>query len=295
MDFTPRRLFATPGFRRAVGTAARNMARAGYKRGRAYASRYVKRRRITYGRGRIARQARPAYARPARMYGEVSGKSKKQVSSTLSTYSGGVAPNELFIQQVLNIPEGPAINQREGNTVFLRGIRFCGEVRNTNKFPMYYNMAIVSLKHQLTYDQNATDFSYPNFFRAEGTEERSIDFTDELDSIVYHCRALNTDIFNVFSHQRLLIPGSDTDPDAVGDNPWGDHTHKNYRFQKRYVKIKRAIRWINQNNTDILLNPIYLLQWCSIYGSTGEPPADQMNPVNTKYEVITFYNQEKRN
>jgi hypothetical protein len=292
MDFTPRRLFASPAFRRAVGTAAKNMARAGYKKARAYGQRYVKRRR-TKGRGIVTRQARPSYARNSRMYGEAAGRSKKQISSTAATYGTGVSPNALYKSQVINIEEGPNINQRLGNTVFLRGIRFCGELRNTNKFPMYYNMAIVSLKHQLTYVQNDTDLSYPNFFRAEGTTERAINFTGELDSIVYHCRAINTDLFNVFAHQRMLLPSA-VSADNEFDNPNNDHTYKTYKFLKRYVKINRTIRWIN-NGDDILLNPIYLLQWSCKYGGTGEVILGEADPVDTKFEVITFYNQEKRN
>lgn len=294
MEYTPRRLFASPAVRRFVANTARNMVRTGAKRTAAYARRtYAKRRRIV-GRGRTSRQARPAYAKPARMYGEASGRSKKQISSTLENIVGSVAPNGLNLAQVINISEGANINQREGNTVFLRGLRFCGEIRNTNPFPMYYNMAIVSLKHQLKYEQNATDFSYPNFFRAEGTVERSIDFKDNLDSIVYHCRALNTDTFNVFAHQRFLLPGADKADMTDADNPWGDHTYKNYKFLKRYVRIKRTIRWINQDNADLLLNPIYFIQWASIYASNSVPGVDQTDPVDSKFEVITFYNQEQR-
>lgn len=295
MDYTPRRLFQSPAVRRFVANTARSVARSGMKRARAYGQRYVKRRR-TRGRGLTTRQLRPAYAKNNRMYGESSGRSKKQVSSTAQTYGTGVSPNTLYNQQIIDISEGANINQREGNTVFLRGIRFCGEIRNTSQFPMYYNMAIVSLKHQLSYEEQVRgeeEYFYPGFFRAEGTTERSQDFTNSLDSIVYHCRAINTDIFNVFAHQRMLLPSA-TSADTEFDNPNNDNTYKTYKFMKRYVKIKRTIRWIN-NGADVLLNPILLLQWSCKYGGTGQPLIGEMNPVDTKFEVITFYNQEKRN
>lgn len=290
---TPRRLFATAYKSPYVRSAAKKYGRTIAKRAYAKASTYARRR---YKKRRVTKSARSTF-------GESRSRTIKQVCSTRATVDDNLASRSLYLQPLINIFESDdnRITTRMGNLVYLKGIRLCFERKNTQGFPLYYNYAVVSLKHSLDItrsDINGDTEAVANFFRAEGVEERAIPFTSSLDSIQYHCRPINTDIFRVHTHKRFLIPGAGA---ATADNtnweadPYGDKAFKNYRFDKRYIKLNRTIRWANDGQTDggtdILLNQIWLVQWCCVFGDvTGTVSADQMN---SKVEIATLFNQEK--
>lgn len=296
-----RRLFTSayksPYVRARARAVARSVSKRAYSSMRTYAGRrFTKRRRVT-------KSARSTF-------GETRTRALKQYSSTRATIDNTFVSKSIYIQPLINITEefsANTITGRRGNTVYLKGIRLCFERKNTQGFPLYYNYAVVSLKHALDISRvevDGDDQAVAGFFRAEGTDERAIAFTTKLDSIQYHCRPINTDVFRVHTHKRFLIPGAGatspgplTGADATNweADPYGDKAFRNYRFSKQYIKINKTIRWTNDGaadgGTDILLNQMWLVEWCSVFGTNAQSSV-ALDAMNSKVEIVTLFQQQ---
>jgi len=159
------------------------------------------------------------------------------------------------IANMITVQRGTGTRDRLRDTINFNGVRLCMELQNTLFTPLYVNVACISSK----------DGSVPivaNFFRASDGS-RSKNFSTALSGNELHCLPINTDIYAVHMHKRFLLPAAN------------GNTGLPYRFNKRYIKIKRKIRFEGAGSTQVADGNLYLVHWGAQFGkpTTSVTPA----------------------
>ena len=137
-------------------------------------------------------------------------------------------------------------NTRERKVINLTGIKMCQQffLRQvvSNERPVLFNWALVTPK------KNQNDgFSDVDFYRSV-SDKRAVSFLDLSNGLSRHCRAINTDKWNVIFRKRFVL--RDT-TDGIGTN---------HRMFEKYVPIKRQIRFDDANAPS---DRLFVIQWCA--------------------------------
>jgi hypothetical protein len=172
--------------------------------------------------------------------------------------NGNLNSRTLYVQPLLNLPRGDAIDQRERQVVNFRGIKFChsmGLISGTQTGQgqsVYLNRAIISEKG--CDDSPATD----KFFRGNGTG-RGRDFNINLSALDFHCLPMNTDKWNVHKHSRSKL------------KPFSDTSGGNFKTFSSYFKLNRQIRY--EESGDVPTGKqVYYVYWFDFQGKDeGQP------------------------
>ena len=224
-------------------------------RSRAYAARRIqtafrrRRRRGTFKRKMYQRARATKRARFSnRNYGHRVGSSNCKRVLSYSNDGSLSATRTLFNARLTPVGQGTGINTRERDIINLRGIRLCMSVSNRQATPLLCNVAIVARKNEAD-PPSITD----NFFRGTGGQ-RGQDFNlAQLDASEFHCYPLNTDKFHVFWHKRFKLQN-------VGGSTYNTSNSKSYIMFKKYLKIKRQVRYQTSAGTSEEV-PVRLLYW----------------------------------
>jgi len=155
------------------------------------------------------------------------------------------------------------LDRRINNVVNFRGIKFCVNLKrlpvgvgNVDKQQLWVNMAIVSPKANLTADDPVP---VTRFFRNDG-QTRSVDFNVALTALDFRCLPINTDLYNIHKHQRMIL-GPETSTEG-----------RDERTLEWYWPLKRQIRYEAGSSSPSAKN-IYLLFWCEISQSNSQQGA----------------------
>jgi hypothetical protein len=137
---------------------------------------------------------------------------------------------------------------------------------------LHCNIAVVSPKHSLIVDN-------VDWFRGQ-TNTRGVDFNVSLNSLDISKNAINTDKYNVLSHERYLIAPLNQGAPAQRNN--GD---ANYMHIKKYIKVNRQIRYENNLPT----TPIFFLMWYDRFLAAGGTPADTLAANSYQLRLLAYF------
>jgi len=188
----------------------------------------------------------------------------------------------LDIQELYLIPRGTDINARERDHMTLTGIRSCIHLRNSLEQPQWVHVAIVGVKQTTGNVPNTT-----KFFRANGTN-RVTDFDNSLTGLEFMCLPINTDDYTILKHKRFNLPGtaSSTPGEANFNN------RPNYRMLKMWTKVKRQIRYEDNNNTSNTDGRLWMLVWCD-YVETPGGSVPTANALAFTSRHVTYFSDPK--
>jgi len=187
----------------------------------------------------------------------------------------------LFAYNVTAIEQGTNPNQRTRDIVNFRGIKICMDILNTTDpdRPVFFNYAVLSPKSDTFIDK-------AQFFRSNADNRITSFDNPNLTSMDYHCRGLNTDVFNILTHKRFIMAPRQSGGQFSGKT--------NVRVMK-YVKVSRQVRYnqFEKPNTDPqefeekCTTPIFFCWWCAREGYGGETePADS---VVIDLRIISYF------
>jgi len=149
-------------------------------------------------------------------------------------------------------------NVRDRNQIYVSGYKVCIEVKNNLDEPCYFHWAILSPKDRLDIDTN-------EFFRGMGAA-RGVAFDNStLSSMTRFCAPINPDVFNVLWHSKTLLAGG-ADSSGGGTEETFSSGKSSYRAIRKWVPIKRQIRF--DNSTDLVpkTDRFWLVFWADIFG-----------------------------
>lgn len=281
----------TPQVRRALFSAARtafNSARsspflrraAASTIARAYRSyyRYRGRTRSRY-RSRSTARKQPARVRIGHPVGTSTSK-YRQTAQRAIDIGDPLNDRTLYAFDLTGIPQGEEPTQRERDLINLRGFKVCMEVVNTSDAPLYFNFAIISPKT----DVNLNPIE---FFRSY-SDNRGTDFeSPNISSLDYHCRPINTDVFNILHHKRYVLT-------TKSNLEKGEVFAGNASIRvMRYFPVRRQVRYRRQleGDGDFCTTPIFFVFWAAIagFGTETEPQF----AFRTDTRVVTYFREPK--
>lgn len=176
-----------------------------------------------------------------------------------------------------NIVKGSNIDQRERDTINLRGFKMYFEFTNRFNQPLYCHVAVLVPK-------NGSTVSTQDFFRAH-TTSRAEDFNQGRDSIEMREFPINTDKNIILMHHRFKLNPKTGD---VGQAFNTDGPPNWYKFN-RWLTVKRQVRYDGQSNTDNLSNA-FLVYWADRFsqapGSTGVA-----NHFNMAHRITAYFKE----
>lgn len=229
-------------------------------------------RRRQAGRGARTQPARARIGNPIQ-------RNPARRRNTLFLIPGGTpfSTKTLYTYEITGIPQGPEITNRTRDIINLKGFKICANFLNqrTND-NVFLNYAILNPKNDLVVTGDA-------FFRSYGLD-RGLPFdSNELTSMDYHCRPINTDQFNIISHKRIKIAAKSSDLQNVAPSA--------IRVM-RFVKCKRQLRWTRFTPEEgepfeFCSTPIYFVWWCSIEGKPNEAASDEALLVDCR--IHTYF------
>ena len=243
---------------------------------------YGKRKR-TFMKRRPMTRKKPMFRRSN--YG---GKAPGTASSKRNTPINDVAPT-LVATKVLrsfnlcDVPHSDTnnINTRQRHLVNFRGFKLCMEVSNVEDVPIYFNVAMVTVK------ANTAPTAF-EFFRGSG-QNRALDFGGAtVNGLEYHCLPLNADKFNILWHKRYTLnPGFSTTPTVYKSD-----SGKSFFTIKKYTKFNRQLQYAN--NADVIPESggVWLIYWASVFGSSDVSPS-LPNALSISTRVVAYYREPK--
>lgn len=178
------------------------------------------------------------------------------------------------------IVRGQNLNNRERNIIDVRGVRVCMELHNTSTSHLLFNIAVISPKAAA----DAIAITSTNFFRSEdNTDSRGDDFADALTSNEFHCLPINTDLYTVLKHQRMVLAPAPGDATTFQSN-----TRDNYTTLQFWVPIKRQIRYENSTGEPVDGN-CFVVYWADQAMKAGGTTAVPSYEVTERF--LTYFRE----
>lgn len=179
------------------------------------------------------------------------------------------------------------IDQRQRDAVNFRGVRMHFGLENLGFNPLHVNIAIL---HDKTTDGTAP--IEDGFFRGSGST-RGLDFSTALNSTDFSTRGINTDKYVILMHKRMLIPGRREPGEGPPQFP-DAYTGKSWRTMKRYLRIKRQIRYdgAGTQNQQPVNGNLWLVWWCDTFlNATGEEVDNGLLRMSDRH--VVYYKEPK--
>lgn len=183
------------------------------------------------------------------------------------------------------LQQGTEISSRLRQHANIRGMKICMEIKNGTNVPLYFNCAVIAPKRVAETGIDALPIN--NFFRYQGTQ-RSIDFSNALSSLEFHCLPINTDDYTVLRHKRYRLI---TTQQATAS--WNVQSGSSFMNLDWYVPLKRQARYLQQEGraapTD---GACYLAYWFDqFHTAAGQTP---VAAATTAVRTVTYF-REPRN
>lgn len=221
-----------------------------------FAIRAAGRVRRAYG-GRMRARKRQKFS--TKNVGEAPGTSNAKRNKSVET-SGNRNSRTLYSEQLIEIPQGQDLDQREQHAIKVSGFKICMEIRNLANMPLYCNFAILSPKETST-------ISTADFFRRTAGNSRAEDFDTTLSANEMHCSGINTDKYTVLWHKRRSLVAL-----ASGGNTVS-LTGKSWMNLNFYKKIQRQVRFDSSTATSPTNGKVFFVYWFDLFGALGASPA----------------------
>lgn len=172
-----------------------------------------------------------------------------------------------------------AINRRERQVIFMRGVRVKFLSRNLLTRPLIWNWALVLDK------QAGNTVLTENMFRGNDST-RGRNFSTALTSLDFATEALNGDRFKIFRRGRLTLRGWDMEQSASpaflnnGGNNWG--------MVDRYIKLNTKV-FYEDTTSGSAIQKISLIFWGDQVQAAAASNA-VTNAVQTQMETVVYFN-----
>lgn len=167
------------------------------------------------------------------------------------------------------------IKNRDTDVAFLKGVKFCWEVRNGSTKPMYFNWAVVVPKALVSPSND-------DFFRGNDLERGQSFDALQLTGNDFHCRPINADKYLVIKHMRMILGPTD------GKTNINFNTSKsNFMNLNRYVKINRQFRY-EGNSTAVEGRKPWLAYWFDEVDTPAGDAAKVGRILITESNVLYF-------
>lgn len=225
--------------------------------------------------GRFARKAYSYIKRQRDQVGERIGKDRTRSTNSAENFNSIDSRTLYSVPLITNITEGTGNSQRMRDLINLRGFKIRMEINNDLSGPIVFSIALVHPK--ATYDLTTLDW-----FRDNGGD-RATNFNDNLTSLDFATRQINTDRYAVFMHKKYRLS-------ADGDTslPNTDRT----RILDFYVPIKKQIRFDEVDVGELPVHQCYLVYWCDRLNAGSLTPPQQ-DAMTVNYRFITYFRNTK--
>lgn len=238
-----------------------------------------------YGAGakKVVRRSPSVSSRPYRSRNKVgfpvgSAETKRTESATIHNLNTNSRTLNSF--EVTKVSRGASnqIELRQRDLINLSGVRLNFESRSFSQYPQNVRMALISPKFGKTVDSD-------DFFRGYGDKRGNNFSATSLDSMSFHDRPINRDLYEVLYETKFLIAEMDSDP----LDTWRSGDNKSYRSMLKYVPVNRQIRYDGNLATDCV-NPIFLVFWhdklMTAAGTAVAPASTQ-----TSYKAVLVWRE----
>lgn len=187
--------------------------------------------------------------------------------------------NAIYSLASIKIDQGTGINQRQRRIVNLRGIeyKFHFHLRDATLAPQYDVYLHVAAVHN---KKGATAPSQ-DFFRSYGTE-RAVDFTapSTLRPLQLMMDPINSDAYHVYFHKHWKVTEQ---KNLVANGGKGPEI-----LFKKYLPIKRQIRFESDTGNSVGDDQVYFVFWCTTIASNGS--TSQFTDAFTyRYEIVNHF------
>lgn len=156
---------------------------------------------------------------------------------------------------------GTGEDERHRQIINCKGIQVCYHVRALKDFPVFFNAAIIALKH------NQSGVSATEFFRSNNGD-RGTNFSTTLTALELAYLPINADLYTILRHHRhqlnARIDGTQTNSDA-GPGNWIS--------KKIWLPVNRQLRFENTIASSAT-TPIYFVFWCDRMDAAGGTAVD---------------------
>lgn len=250
----------------AARTAYRVAKRASPYVKMAYRS-YRKRKRSNLRRKRMVR----------RRIGERVGSGGSKRGATNAT--NALATRTMYQIGLMSITRGTNVDNRLRDIVNFRGVKICMSFKSlTTDRRLFLNVAVVSGKSlsQNTIPPNA------EFFRSSGgsTLGRGQDFSNTLTALQFHCLPINTDLYNIHSHKRIILePGNSAIAKGAKTISW-------------YEKFNRQIRYDDSTSGGAPTKQAWLVYWLD-QENNGSGTTSVASVVDSQVHIVKYFREPK--
>lgn len=254
------------------GTVLRGIARRGIR----FASRrspYMYGAALAYGAGK-------AMFSRARIGERVGSGGSKRLETT-DTQNQVLNTRQLYQFGMMDIAQGTGIGERLRRVANVRGFKICMEVKNVSTEPMYFNVAVLSVKS----GASQAGINNTDFFRASNNFNRGVDFGVTLNSNEFHCLPINTDRYIILRHKRYRLV-----PPNAGSTV--SHRGLSYMNINWYIPLKRQIRWDEDTATNPEAGAVFLVFWSDLM-FTAAGGVSQIGAMNVSTRTVTYFREPK--
>lgn len=182
--------------------------------------------------------------------GEDTGSGTSKRAKTVNESNGSKSTRSLYLNNVMDIERGSALNKRERDMIHVKGFKLCMEVKS--------NTATVSSGNELLFNYallcpKSNGVETAKFFRHSDGDTRNQDFSTNLNSTEFHCLPINNDKYHVLMHRKLRLG------DSLND------VNSSYRFIQQYIPINRQFRYEEGGaGKTVNYDQIFLVYWADI-------------------------------
>lgn len=174
-----------------------------------------------------------------------------------------------LIQIEKDVAADENISKRSRDTVMHKGVKVCFTCKNITTKAVFLNWGLVIPKAQ-------NNVSNVNILRSNG-QDRDVTLNNALSFMDLRCLPINTDMYRVLDHRRILIkPDSDK---GVGNADGGD-----LRVIEKYVKTNRQIFF--DGSTATPLQNIFMVWWVDYYGS---PTGSTSLTADVSWRLVNYF------
>lgn len=188
-------------------------------------------------------------------------------------------------ENLVRIPEATdftKVNLRQGELLYLSGIKLCMQFRANTARPLCCNLAVLTPREgRYTDAQNANAF-----FRNHADASRNVSFSGNLSGNEMHCLPINPDKYIIHWHYRFTLGK------AVTSGAYNTSSDRNYINIHRWIPIKRQIRYSGSAANDEAQRLPRLFFWCNEFMDDAGTPGEN-NAVTYMERCVAYFRNSR--
>lgn len=224
---------------------------------------------------------RASNTRAARAFNSLTGGTRLTSDNASRRYASLVSltSNSLNLLEMTNIGQGTGPNERENNSILLKGMAINFMFVNTRPLEkLYLNFAMLTPKQGNLIDNTS-------FFRSNDVNinEDFASSPDILSALTKHIRPINADKYIIHFHKRCILGPRGGTTTAIHD--LNSPSTKKYKI---YYKLNQKVTF--SGTPEQADQKIWIVYWFNVLGST--PPIASTTAMNVDYDVNVVFKGE---